>query len=188
MLNIYSMKPIFFLLAALLLSAASFASDSTKQKVGISLEQDLLPYVTGGYFAAIAVGKSHLRSRVLIARVHKPDFSTRKGFTNNRVTALALLVDYFVNTNQLGWWAGTGPVYWMSTVESKTSGATARFNNYLWNGSLGYQVALSKHFYLSPWAGMNLRIDGDKNVPVKDEVFKTSLLNPEASLKIGYRF
>ena len=172
------------------LSVVSVRAQSArgKQKLSIGIEQDLLPYVTGGYYAAAWCGKNHVRGRALVAHVHKPGFITPEGFTNNRVTAYALLVDYFLNTGWKGWWAGAGLVYWDSSIQRTAAGNTAYYGNTLLNGSIGFQWKFYKNFYLCPWAGLHLRVGGAQHVTIDGASFSTPVLNPEASLKAGWYF
>lgn len=167
----------------------SFAQQKTDHsKWAFGIEQDILPYATGGYFAAVWIGKDHLRSRILLARVNKPDFIIKKGFTNNKVTAYAVTVDYFLAKDWTGWWASSGLVYWKSSIQSDAKLSTAYYNNTLFNGSIGYNWKISKKIYLSPWAGLHLRIAGEQQVKVDNKIFNPPLLNPEASLKLGLQF
>ncbi|MEI6947492.1 hypothetical protein V9K67_09890 [Paraflavisolibacter sp. H34] len=171
-----------------LFSFTARAQAPTGRKLTLGVEQDLLPYATGGYFAGLWAGKGHLRVRALTARVHKPDLIVKKGFTNNRVTAYALVGDYFLHQNWKGWWAGSGLVYWKSSIQAGAKSSTAYYENLLINGSLGYHQRLFGPVYLSPWAGMHLRVGGAKKVAVDGKVFTPPLLNPEASLKLGICF
>jgi hypothetical protein len=159
-----------------------------KDTTHFGVELDLLPYATGGYFAAAWAGKNQWRLRLLTASVNKPDWSTPDGFVNHHISAYALVTDYFLKPNWKGWWLGGGLVYWNSTIQTDLRLQTTRFRNFLLNGSLGYNVMLYKHLYLSPWAGLSIRTTGDRNSPVDNKSFTLPLLNPEASLKFGIYF
>jgi len=163
-------------------------SAKAQQKVAIGLEQDVLPYITGGYYVGAWAGKEHIRIRGLVAHVHKPDFITPDGFTNNQVTAYAALVDYFLKQEWSGWWGSAGLVYWDNSIQKSAGGSTAYYANTLLSGSVGYQWKFYKHFYVTPWAGMHIRVGGAKEVTVDGGSFNTPVLNPEASLKIGWYF
>jgi hypothetical protein len=152
------------------------------------LELDVLPYLTGGYFAAAWAGKGHVRLRGLTAGVNRPDLVTTEGFTNHHIEAWVLVGDYFLKSGWKGWWFGGGPVYWKSKIQTDQEQQTAHFSNWLINGSLGYHFLLGKRFYLSPWCGMSVRVGGDIDVPVDDKAYTLPLLNPEASLKAGVIF
>lgn len=166
------------------------ASAQTKQSSPLQggVELDVLPYITGGYFGAAWMGKNHWRIRALTATVNKPDWSTKKGFVNHHIEAYAVVGDYFFKPDWKGFWLGGGLVHWKSTIQSSAKVQTATLNNWLLNGSMGYHFSLSKKIYLSPWGGLSFRVAGDKNVAVDDKRFTLPLVNPEASLKLGYVF
>lgn len=166
-------------------SAQRVAGDN---KPTFGLEQDVLPYLAHGYYGAGWIGKNQIRVRILGARVTKPSFITPDGFVNNRVSAYALVCDYFLKPDWMGWWGGAGLVYWDSSIQKTRDGNTTNYTNTLINGSLGYQWKLYSNFYLSPWAGLHLRVGGAKNVAVDGDSFTTPFLNPEASLKVGWYF
>ncbi len=168
--------------------AQSLEPAPRNSRFAFGLEQDMLPYVTGGYFFAAWAGQGHIRGRAVMAYVKKPDWIIPDGFTNNEVKAYALLGDYFLKDDWSGWWIGGGLVYWDSKIQSDLKLSTASYQNILVNGSLGYSWKFGKHFYVSPWAGMHLRVGGDTDVVVDGKHFTPPLFNPEASVKIGYCF
>ncbi len=175
-----------FLILGLFL--VSFFEINAQQKIKAGIELDALPYITGGYFGAGFIGKGHWRLRALTASVNKPDWSINKNFSNNHVEAYAVVVDRFFKKSWSGWWIGGGLVYWKSKIQTQDKLQTAKFQNSLLNGSLGYNFKLNKHFYLSPWAGMSLRVGGDQKTPLDQTTYTLPLLNPEASLKLGLIF
>jgi hypothetical protein len=154
----------------------------------VGFEQDALPYIFNGYFANVWVGKGHVRSRVLMVSVRKPDFLLSDGFTNNRVHAYAITADYFLKEDWKGWWISTGGVLWKNSLQTDLKQQTARFNTYLLNGSLGYSWKFYKNFYVSPWTGLHLRVGCDKSVSIDGKNYKPPFLNPEASIKVGWHF
>jgi hypothetical protein len=161
---------------------------SQTPKLDLGFEQDALPYVLNGYFANVWVGKGHVRSRVLFANVRKPDFLLPDGFTNNRVHAYAITIDYFRQENWKGWWISGGGVLWKNSLQTDLKQQTTRFNTVLVNGSLGYSWKFYKNFYVSPWAGLHLRVGGQKTIPVDNKTYNPPFLNPEASIKVGWHF
>lgn len=171
-----------------LIGLNSIAQKQSSGKINVGVEQDLLPYLTGGYFAGVWAGKDHLRFRALTAKVNKPDCIIKKGFSHNKVQAFALIADYFLKKDWKGWWAGTGLVYWKNSLQTDEKVNTTRYENFLLNGSVGYAFQLHKNLYISPWVGMHIRIAGDKKVIVDDKTFTPPLLNPEASVKFGVHF
>ena len=169
----------------------SFRKNQTS-KWNFGLELDVLPYATGGYFGAFWVGKNKWRTRALIADVNKPDITTKDGFTNHHIKAYAVLLDRFLKDNLKDnwkdWWIGGGPVYWKSNIQSDSSNATKNFDNFLLNGSLGYNFTIYKNIYISPWAGLSLKIAGNDEFILDNKEYNLPLLNPEASVKFGLYF
>jgi hypothetical protein len=167
----------------------SFQNNQTQiSKWNFGLELDALPYATGGYFGAGWVGKNKWRVRVLLADVNKPDFTTKDGFTNHHIKAYAVILDRFLKDNWKGWCIGGGPVYWKSNIKSNSSNATKDFNNFLLNGSLGYNFTIYKNIYISPWAGLSLKVSGTDVFTLDSKEYNLPLLNPEASVKFGISF
>lgn len=165
----------------------SFQKNQTS-KWNFGLELDVLPYATGGYFGAAWAGKNKWRARALFADVNKPDFTTKDGFTNHHVKAYAVVLDRFLKDNWKDWWIGGGPVYWKSNIQSDSSNATKNFDNFLLNGSLGYNFTIYKNIYISPWAGLSLKIAGNDEFILDNKEYNLPFLNPEASVKFGLYF
>ncbi|WP_264563535.1 hypothetical protein [Flavobacterium sp. N3904] len=168
--------------------SVSVQNNETTKKWNFGVELDVLPYATGGYFGAVWVGKDKWRTRALIADVYKPDITTKEGFTNHHVQAYALLLDHFFKDDWKGWWIAAGPVYWKSKIQSDSSTATQNFDNFLLNGSLGYNFTIYKNIYISPWAGLSLKVSGDDEFVLDNKEYTLPLLNPEASIKFGVYF
>ncbi|MBK8705964.1 MAG: hypothetical protein IPN33_22030 [Saprospiraceae bacterium] len=186
------MKSLLISLLLLVQIMAAAQDMPTKRRWTAGIELDVLPYATGGYFGAVWAGSSHLRARALVARVYKPDWSISKGFTNNRVTAYALVADYFLRKEWTGWWIGGGIVQWRQSIQSEENlSCTTHFNRTMLNGSLGYNWKFYRNFYLSPWAGLHFRISGydENDLSVCGvAVYRVPAVYPEASLKFGWHF
>lgn len=177
-----------FILSALTTGNLWAQKEDASSPMVFGVEQDVLPYLTGGYYAGVFAAKGHIRVRALMAQVRKPGIIVPDGFTDNWVTAYALVGDYFLRDDMSGLWISSGIVHWASTIRAENADPRTAYANWLLNGSMGYNVRLGKNIYLSPWAGLHLRISGDKTVSVAGKSFDTALLNPEASLKVGYVF
>lgn len=176
-------KAVLFLLCAIAISSRAQNKSAT-----VGFEQDVLPYLFKGYFANVWVGKGHMRSRLLMAHIRKPDFLLPNGFTNNRVQAFAITADYFLKEDWKGGWISTGAVLWKNSLQTDLKQQTAHFNMYLLNGSLGYAFKFHKNFYVSPWAGLHVRMSSGHSIPIDSKRFTPPLLNPEASVKVGWHF
>ncbi|GLU45034.1 hypothetical protein Musp01_26580 [Muricauda sp. NBRC 101325] len=158
-----------------------------KEKLTFGVELDVLPYITGGYFGAVWARKGHFGGRALYAKVNMPDFMVPDGFTDNKINSYALIVDYFLNENQTGFWFGGGLVLWDGTITSNQKIETASYQSFLLNGSVGYLINLSNRIYMSPWAGLSLRVAGDDDIMVDNQTYDPPFFNPELSLKVGIR-
>lgn len=160
------------------------------QQEGITygIETDVLPFALSGYIGAAWIGKGHFRMRALHASVKMPSITVPDEFTNNRIRSTAILLDYFPAEGFRGWWAGGGYVFWDGSIQTADRSARSDYKTHLLNGSLGYQFPFGDHFYLSPWGGLSIRVAGEKEIPVGEESFEPSLLNPELSLKLGWEF
>lgn len=165
------------------------AQSTDKNNFTFGIEQDFLPYLTGGWFAGAWAGTSKYRVRILTARVKKPQIVVPDNFKNNWVNAYALLADYSINDSWKKWWVGGGLVFWDSEIETdQIRGSKTSYQNMLVSGSLGYNRTFKNGFYISPWAALHIKIAGDHTVRLKESSFTTPFFNPEVSLKIGWYF
>lgn len=183
------MKPavfVFAFLTAISLAAQHPAPAPSRLTAGFEL--DFLPYATGGYFGAAWAGAGHWRGRLIVAKATKPDFLLPDGYSNNAIRAYALLADYFRRPDYSAWWLAAGLVYWDAGVRNVAQQLTKPYKNYLLSGGLGYNWKFYRHFYLSPWAALHVRIAGDKQLEFQTDTLSLPRFNPEASLKIGWHF
>lgn len=160
---------------------------AVRQPFTVGLELDALPYATGGYFGAFWAGKGHWRGRLIVARATKPDFLLPKGYTDNSIRAYALLADYFPKQHFKGWWLAAGLVYWDAGIRYTPDQESAGYKSYLLSGGAGYHWFFYRNFYLSPWAGLHVRAAGDDSVRFPGATYKPPRLNPEGSVKLGWR-
>ncbi len=165
---------------------AAWRPESGRSPMAFGVELDVLPFATGGYFGAAWAARGPYRLRALHARVHMPEFVVEDGFTNNDIDAFAVLVDVFPEGN--GVWFGGGLVYWMGSIQSDARFETVDYDSVLLNGGMGYVHRLTRHIYVSPWAGLSIRVGGDTDIFVDGQEYRPPRLNPEASLKFGWTF
>jgi hypothetical protein len=168
--------------------SGSAQTKEQQKKISFGLEQDVLPYVTGGYYGAFWIGHGHMRLRTLTARVHKPDLLVPNEFQDNWVTAYAVLGEYFFKPGWQGWSASVGMVRWHSTIRKKADNNTSSFANTFVNASLSYTFNIRRQIYVTPWAGLHVRTSGPQEITITNTSFHQPLLNPEASLKVGIWF
>ena len=180
------LKPYKIGLCTLFLLVSGLSHGQNKD-ISAGLELDVLPYIFEGYMGAGWIGFDRFRIRGLFAKVNMPEFMVDDDFTDKQIKSTAIILDYFFNEFQSGFWIGAGGVYWNEQIQSKENLERANYKSYLLNGSFGYVWNLSKRIYLSPWTGLSLRIGGDKNINVGGSYYKPPFFNPEFSLKVGFR-
>jgi len=166
-------------------------SDSTqiKKESGVSLgvEVDVLPYISKGWYASGWVGldKYHIRIRPVFAKVNVPSFLYDEEFDRNTLQVYALIVDYFFKPDYKGFWVAPGIEYWNGEVEDNFNN-TSTYDELVFTVGGGYVWKFPKNFYLNPWVAFHLHMAGDRDVSVGEEVYRTSIFTPEASLKLGW--
>lgn len=177
------------LILSLLITKLNYGqTEKAFPKTTVGFELDFLPYLTGGYYGSVWVGHDHFRYRAVIAKVKKPDFLVADGFTNNKITAYAAIIDYFFKSGFDGWWIGGGGEYWQGEIQADTKQETGKYDNAILTLGGGYVWKFYRNFYLNPWAAIHARIAGDSNVAVDGKEFHPPLLTPELSLKVGWHF
>jgi hypothetical protein len=78
------------------------AQDSSKHidnKVTIGIEQDVLPYVLGGYFVSGWTGRDKMRCRFSHARANTPKFIHGDDIKAEAVNAFGISLEYFFIEN-----------------------------------------------------------------------------------------
>ena len=177
---------IFVLFAASLhLALAQAGSDRGKTDAGVEI--DILPYLTGGYYASAWVSRNHFRYRAVLTQVTTPEFMLEDGFTNNEIQVYALIVDYFFEQEVSKFWIGAGFEYWDAGIQTDLKLEEASYENTMFTLGGGYVWNVGRHLYLNPWAALHFRIAGDSEVPVDGLAFSPSAVTPEASLKLGWK-
>ncbi|MBI5179500.1 MAG: hypothetical protein HZA04_09625 [Nitrospinae bacterium] len=159
---------------------------ASAQTAGIEL--DVFPYATGGYYGSAWYGEDRLRIRGIIAQVNTPSFLLEKGFKDNRITAYAAVLDYFVDEGFKGWWFGGGAEYWDSSIAHDEERPTARYSNVVATAGCGYVWELSRNLYLNPWVAGHLMVGGERTVTVGTRSYDPPRFVPELSIKVGWKF
>lgn len=182
------MKTIALILGCLLATTAIAQERKTENRFTAGLELDVLPYATGGYFGAFWAGQGHWRGRLIVAKATKPDLLLPENFSENHIRAYAVLADYFFQPDFRGWWLAAGLVHWDADIRHDPDQRSGGYKIYLLSGGAGYNWKFYRNFYLSPWAGLHVRVAGDGEVAFPSRAYKPPVLNPEASLKVGWHF
>lgn len=159
----------------------------TKPPLQLGSEIDVLPYLTGGYYGSVWVGREHLRVRPVLASVTVPSFATEDGFDQNKLKAYAFIADYFFQDDLSGLWTGAGMEYWDASIRDKETKFTSDYHQTVatWGG--GYVVRLGSRVDLNPWVAFHFAFGGEKEVVVGSKIFKPKRVQFEGSVKIGIR-
>jgi hypothetical protein len=188
------MKNIIFivaLLACVLNTSAQAESEgfSNNPKLTVGFEIDVVPYITGGYYASVWVGFKELKQRVrpVASRVNIPGFLYNDTFSRNTINSYGIFTDYFFKPGFEKYWIATGIEYWDGEIEDNFKN-TGKYNEWVFTLGFGYVWNFHKNFYLTPWIAGNIRIAGDEEIIVGEVLHIISLVTPELSLKIGWHF
>jgi len=190
------MRKILFVLAWTLSINPSIKAQTdtikTKQTIGVAI--DLLPPVMSamtnnfGYSAQLWYGYNKFRVRGVVAGFYMPDkMMGNSDFKDLKMTATAVIVDYFKDYNFKGWWIGAGFELWNSSITSKTNSKNYTFNNYVATAGGGYIFKVYKNFYVEPWGAVHYVLNNEK-VTVGATEYKTKKFQGEVSLKVGWHF
>jgi hypothetical protein len=176
-------------LASLALSSPARADN----KLGV--ESDVIGWATGGYHGSVWFGTERVRLRIVNAVFYPPDFTLPDGFERLRNEAWEFFVDVAwrppprTRAHFEGWWSSLGLELYQRRIRDSESGAEADFDalelalraGYIWH-------PFDAGFYLNPWVGLNVRLDGDASVAVGDRSYAAPRISPLASLKLGWEF
>lgn len=104
----------------------------------VGFEVDALPYITGGYYGSVWLGRHRLRARAVTTQATLPSFIVEDGFRSADIHVYAVIVDYFFADGFGGPWAGVGLEYWKNRIENRVNGATAGWDNTIATLGAGY--------------------------------------------------
>jgi hypothetical protein len=162
---------------------------SNNPKVTVGFEIDVIPYITGGYYASAWVGFKELQQRIrpVFSRVNVPDFFYNVTYVRNTINSYGLFTDYFFKPGFEKFWIGTGIEYWDAEIENRFS-ITEKYYQWIFTLGFGYVWNFHKNFYLSPGFAGSIRIAGDEELIVGEDFYKIPLVTPNLWLKIGWHF
>lgn len=171
-------------------SAQTENHEDCKKMFHIGGELDLFPYITGGYYGSVFGSYDHIKLRLVYSQANVPKFILPEGFDKNKIKVYALLFDYFLNDEAAtnSWWLGAGFELWKNKARNENDKTEGSFENYIFTAGGGYVYYITENIYLNPWAAFHLRIAGDKETGIGNAVYKSPLILPEVSLKIGFVF
>jgi hypothetical protein len=180
------------LAAALLAGAPATAEEAEKtketKKTTVGFELDALPYLSGGWYGSAWVGRDRVRIRPVVASTELPSFLVEEGFSDAKVEAYALIVDWFFRDDFRGFWVGAGAEYWKNGVTNETDGGTAEWSNTVATVGGGYVWKISGNLYVNPWIAGHLIVGGPTSVTAGGATYHPKRFSPEASVKLGWHF
>lgn len=169
-------------------SAQTENRKACKKEFHIGGELDLFPYISGGYYGSVFGNYEQVKIRLIYSQANVPKFILPDGFDKNKMKVYALLFDYFLNKEVSDLWIGAGFELWKNKARNETDKTEGSFENYIFTAGGGYVYYLTENIYLNPWAAFHLRIAGNKETEIGNAVYKSPLILPEVSLKIGVMF
>lgn len=177
-------------LQLLILSTALASSSAEASRFGF--ESDLYAWVSGGYHASAWFGTERVRVRAIRAVFYSPELTVPDGFERLRNEAWEFFVDVAwrpPGQRFEGFWSGVGLELYYRRVRSSSSGDEKDFEalepalraGYIWR-------PFNAGFYINPWVGVNIRVDGEGSVPFDDRTYSAPRVVPLASVKLGWQF
>jgi hypothetical protein len=177
-------------LIVILVSSYVHSQDVKKEvnsRIHVGLEQDILPYVLGGFIGTGWIGKKHVRVRVSYAEANTPKLVIQDEIKKDRTNAVGISAEYFSKEKFKGLWFGPGIGYWKNEVVTSNN-QTAFVKSWVFSLGGGYIIFLWKGLYTTPWLALHARIAGNKSRYIDAVKYKPMLFTPEASLKLGWMF
>ncbi len=174
------------------LVCAVLATASPAQASHWGFESDAIGWATGGYHGSAWFGTEQVRVRIVKALFYAPQFTVPEGFERLRNDVWEFFVDVAWRPPQArfgGLWTGVGLELYDREIRDKSSGTDATYDalelalrtGYIWR-------PFNAGFYVNPWLGLNVRLDGDASVLVGERTYSAPRLSPLASLKLGWQF
>lgn len=175
-----------------LLLGAVLATASTAHGSHWGVESDAIGWATRGYHGSAWFGSEQVRVRIVKALFYAPQLTVPDGFERLRNEAWEFFVDvaWRPGPNRFeGLWSSAGLELYERSIRDASSGETADFDvldlalrtGYIWH-------PFDAGFYVNPWVGLNVRVDGDASVLVGERTYSVPRVAPLASLKLGWQF
>ena len=180
------MRKLILLLAACLALSASAQSvpEATKPSITLGLEQDVLPYVLRGFIFTGWTGRDQMRIRFSYAEAQSPGLLLADHLERDRVQAFGISAEYFFKDNFEGIWFGPGVGFWTNQVRD-TLGTETLNESVVFSLGGGYNLALTRWLYASPWVALHTRVSGMEPVPMAAGSYQPMRFTPEVSVKLG---
>lgn len=180
-------------LLVLTLSIAVSSTTASADPAGVGVESDLYAWTTGGYHASAWFGTNQVRVRAVKGLFYAPSFTVPDGFERLRNDAWEFFVDVAWRARGPrfeGVWTGVGVELYYRRIRNDTTNAEEDYEalepalrtGYIW------RPFKSAGFYVNPWIGVNVRVDGESTVVVDGRTYSAPRISPLASVKLGWQF
>jgi hypothetical protein len=175
-----------------LVIGAVLAAASPAQASNWGFESDAIGWATGGYHGSAWFGTEQVRVRIVKALFYAPQFTVPDGFERLRNDVWEFFVDVAWRPRPArfgGLWSGVGLELYDREIRDESSGTDATYDalelafrtGYIWR-------PFNAGFYVNPWVGVNVRLDGEASVLVGERTYSAPRVSPLASLKLGWQF
>lgn len=176
----------------LVLSSILLATAGTAEASHWGLESDVIGWASGGYHGSAWFGTEQLRVRIVKAVFYSPTFTLPDELDRLRNEAWEFFVDRAWSppgSRFAGLWSGVGLEVYDRRIRAESSHSEADFEalevalrtGYIWH-------PFNAGFYINPWVGLNVRLDGESSVLAGERTYSAPRLIPLASLKLGWQF
>ncbi len=160
--------------------------EAQPNRVTLGFEQDILPYVLGGYILTGWTGRDKFRYRFSYAKAHTPKFTHQESTQSDVVQAFGMSFEYFFKDDFEGWWFGPGIGYWTNSIETINL-AQGKNESVIFSLGGGYNYPLTHWLYVSPWIALHTRVSGNERIDMGNDTYLPSFITPELSIKVGIK-
>lgn len=177
------------ILMSLVAKAQSSDTPRSDLPVTVGTELDAVPFLNEGYYFSLIGGYDHWRLRAIVTQTNLPKFVyDSSSFTQSSLHVYAVVVDYFLESDNRGFWVGVGGERWKGSVGGRVAGTTGSFQETVATLGVGYNWFFFRNFYLDPWVAVHVRCAGDSDAKVGDQTYEMNVVQAEGSLKVGWYF
>jgi len=177
-----------FLAITICINSCWGQTSTTTIKKGLTLgvEQDILPYVLGGFIATAWMGRDAFRYRFSYAQANNPKFFLAENIKSDQVQAFGMSFEYFFKEDFKGFWIGPGLGHWTNYVLTEQQ-QEIKNESFIFTLGGGYNYPLTNWLYVSPWVAMHLRTSGNDPISTGIALYQPTIFTPEIALKIGVK-
>ncbi len=157
----------------------------------VGFESETMTFMNKGYHGSVWYGSDGKRVRLVYAKATYPQSLNPEGFTNFTSKFKEIEFDFFTSEEGghfRGWWFAIGGGQTDMSIESKTTGATARITSDDLHSGIGYAISIVDGFYINPWIGADIHLNAPRTVQVGTEVWHPRKVDVVGGVKLGVDF